>query len=218
MASNDSPLTPDVRTATPTDDKVRFQFYFIRGQHLSAPLGFQKMLDALKAAEPTWILGPGRLKKLLNAIAIKEAKEEEERKAAGPPNKSIRHYRILGHDGYGYATIPNSDMQLRLNIMQNVSLKNPTCGRTRCTQCRSTSEIAAKKKLISPERAARNAQLEQREIADKRGKLPMLRMMRDMGLDPKKGDVVWDDEIHRQFVVLVTRVDKETGLKEIETR
>jgi hypothetical protein len=154
MASNDSLSTPDVRTVTPTDAQIRFQFYFIRSQHLLKPLGFQKMLDALKAEEPTWILGPGRLKRLLKSIAEEEAKEEKEREAAGPyikltaghsqalrdqiawQDKSIRcefqpsalhsltswhrHYRIIGHDGYDYASTPNSDMGILLNVRRTI--------------------------------------------------------------------------------------------------
>jgi hypothetical protein len=49
----------------------------------------------------------------------------------------------------------------------------------------------------------------------------MVRKMHDMGapipLDPTTGDVAWDDEKHDEFVVLVTRVDKATGLGELES-
>jgi len=71
------------------------------------------------------------------------------------------------------------------------------------------------------ERVTRNSELERRKARHKREKMAMMRKMRGMGapipLDPRTGDVAWDDEKHGEFVVLVTRVDKETGLKEFES-
>ncbi|KAJ7364008.1 hypothetical protein DFH08DRAFT_263284 [Mycena albidolilacea] len=266
MASNDSLSTPDVRIVTPTDAQIRFQFYFIRSQHLLKPLGFQKMLDALKAEEPTWILGPGRLKRLLKAIAEEEAKEEKEREAAGPyikltaghsqalrdqiawQDKSIRHYRIIGHDGYDYASTPNSDMGILLNIMQKRATEEPELrahalytmwehlepAATKAgvplenLRAQLTEEYGMDPLTAAPppprndaERAARTAAIERRKAEHKREKMGMMRKMRDMGvpipLDPRTGDVAWDDAKHGEFVVLVTRVDKETGSKELES-
>ncbi|KAJ7593957.1 hypothetical protein C8J56DRAFT_884695 [Mycena floridula] len=117
-SSTQSSAAPDIRTVTPNDTQIHFQIYQIRSQHLKAPLGFQKMLDALKAAEPTWILGPIRFKKLLKKLA-EEEEEEVERKASGS------HYRIIGHDGCDYAVTPNSDMAIFLNVMQKRAVEDP---------------------------------------------------------------------------------------------
>lgn len=65
------------------------------------------------------------------------------------------------------------------------------------------------------------AQVERNKAKHKRTKMEMMRQMRKNGvpipLDPATGDVAWDDEKHGEFVVLVTRVDKATGLKELES-
>ncbi|KAJ6612143.1 hypothetical protein B0H10DRAFT_2192614 [Mycena sp. CBHHK59/15] len=256
----------DARTATPTDAQIRFQFYAIRSQHLKVPLGFQKMLDAIKAAEPTWILGPVRLKKLLKVIADEEAKEEAENNASGPyinltsshsqalrdqmawQDRSTRHYRIIGHDGYDYAVTPNTDMAIFLNIMQKRAVEEPSQRVHALYNMWLHLEPAAKKAgvplenlrvqlteeygmdplTVAPppprndaERAALNTQLEKEKAKHKKKKMGMMRQMRDMGapipLDPVTGDVAWDDGKHGEFVVLVTRVDKATGLEELET-
>lgn len=71
------------------------------------------------------------------------------------------------------------------------------------------------------ERAARTAVIERRKAGYKREMMEMMRKMRDMGvpipLDPRTGDVARDDAKNGESVVLVTRVDKETGLKELES-
>lgn len=71
------------------------------------------------------------------------------------------------------------------------------------------------------ERTARTAELERRKATYKREMMAMMRLMRKEGapipMDLKTGDVAWDDEKNGEFVVLVTRVDKETGLKEFES-
>jgi hypothetical protein len=36
-------------------------------------------------------------------------------------------------------------------------------------------------------------------------------------MDPKTRDAAWDDVKNGEFVVLVTRVDKATGLEELES-
>ncbi|KAJ7104166.1 hypothetical protein B0H15DRAFT_794990 [Mycena belliarum] len=261
-----APPVQDVRTVTPTDEQIRFRFYLIRGQHLKPLLGFQKMLDAIKAAEPTWILGPVRLKKLLKVISDEEAKEEAERIASGPyinlnpshsralrdqiawQDSSIRWYRIIGHDGYDYAVTPNSDMGILLNIMQKRAAEEPRQRAHALYTMWTHFEPAAKKAGVplenlraqlteeygmdpltaAPppprnefERAAMAAQAARRKAEYKRRTMEMMRLMRDRGvplpLDPATGDVEWVDGKHGEFVVLVTRVDKATGLEEFET-
>ncbi|KAJ7475840.1 hypothetical protein FB451DRAFT_1397238 [Mycena latifolia] len=254
------------RTVTPTDAQIRYQFYAIRSRNLKAPLGFQKMLDALKAAEPQWILGPVRLKKLLKLIADQEAKEKAEREESEPYFKltsghsqalrdqiawqdvSTRHYRIIGHDGYDYAVTPNSDMGILLTIMQKRAVEEPRQRAHALYTMWLHFEPAAKKAGVplenlraqltkeygmdpltaaSPaprndlERAAWNAQLARNKAAHKKNKMAIMRQMRDKGapipLDLVTGDVAWNDETHGEFVVLVTRVDKATGLEEFES-
>jgi hypothetical protein len=71
------------------------------------------------------------------------------------------------------------------------------------------------------ERAARERQHEQRKANYKRNMMDMMRTMRRNGapipMDPKTRDVAWDDAKNGEFVVLVTRVDKATGLEELES-
>ncbi|KAJ7637752.1 hypothetical protein DFH06DRAFT_1302675 [Mycena polygramma] len=261
-----SPPATVTRTVTPTDNGIRFQFYSIRSQHRSPPLGFQKMLDALKAAEPTWILGPVRLKKLLKAIADEEAKEKAENEADGPyikltsghsqalrdqmawQERSPRHYRIHGHDGYDYASTPNVDMRILLDIMQKRAVEEPKQRAPALYILWQHLEPAAKKAGVPldnlkaqlteeygmdpltaapppprnhAERATLNAELARSKAKYKEQKMEIMRQMRSAGasvpLDPITGDVAWDDEKHGEFVVMVTRVDKATGLKEFES-
>ncbi|KAJ7170678.1 hypothetical protein C8R43DRAFT_1231436 [Mycena crocata] len=262
MSSNSLPIS-DTRTVTPTDRQIRFQFYTIRAQNLAAPLGFQKMLTALKAAEPTWI-GLVRLKKILKAIADEEEKEKDQRSdphfnltpshsqallnQLAWQDRSTRQYRIIGHDGYDYATTPNSDMGILLMMMQKRAIEEPDQRASALYTMWEHLEPVAKKAGVPLEnvrqqlwdeygmdpliaaplparndaqRAAQQADRERRKANHKRQKMQIMRQMRNQGapipIDPITGDIAWADEKHGMFVVLVTRVDKTTGLQEFES-
>ncbi|KAJ7035044.1 hypothetical protein C8F04DRAFT_1099902 [Mycena alexandri] len=236
-----SSATSDTRTGASTDEQIR--------------------------KEPTWTLGPVRFKKLLKAIVGEEAAEAKEREedpyfkltpshsqalrdqvAWQDRDKSTRHYRIIGRDGYDYASTPNSDMGILLNIMQKRAIEEPRLRAHSLYTMWEHLEPAAKKAGVpvenlraqlteeygmdpltaapppprnDTERALRNAEAERVKADHKRNKMAMMRQMRKQGapipLDLKTGDVAWNDEIHGQFVVLVTRVDKATGLKELKS-
>ncbi|KAJ6576421.1 hypothetical protein DFH09DRAFT_1078035 [Mycena vulgaris] len=233
------------------------------------------MLDALKAAEPTWILGPVRLKKLLKLIADEEAKEEAEREESEPyinltiwplpgvarPDRMAGHTTelldmtattMLSHQIATWASSSICDssnsrafLLTCIQIMQKRAVEEPGQRAHALYTMWLHFEPAAKKAGVplenlraqlteeygldpltaappqprnDMERAALNAQLTRKKAEHRRTKMSMMRKMREMGapipLDPVTGDVAWDDEKHGEFVVLVTRVDKATGLEE----